>query len=97
MPWSCLDRVWAFVRTRGNVRYTSFEFKNFKGIREARVDLAPEGSEARIYTLVGLNESGKTTILEGIDLFKPVTDDELEVSPKQLAGWTALIRMSSSR
>ncbi|TXH76429.1 AAA family ATPase [Thiobacillus sp.] len=49
------------------MRYTYFEIKNFKGIEQARLDLnkTPCG---RVYTLIGLNESGKTTILEAIDL-----------------------------
>jgi hypothetical protein len=68
------------------VRYTFFEFTNFKGIRAARLELS-ESSSARVYTLVGLNESGKTTILEAIDLFQAEEDDE--VSPKELSGWVA--------
>lgn len=64
------------------MRYTYFEFENFKGIRRARLDLAPSGSAARVYTLVGLNESGKTTVLKAIDHFQPAADDE--ISPKQL-------------
>lgn len=51
------------------MRYTFFEFENFKGIRKARLDLSPEDSAARVYTLVGLNESGKTTVLKAIDHF----------------------------
>ncbi|MBN1606634.1 MAG: AAA family ATPase [Polyangiaceae bacterium] len=66
------------------MRYTWFEFENFKGIRKARLDLSASDSAARVYTLVGLNESGKTTVLEAIDLFR-TSDDE--VSPKQLSGW----------
>ena len=45
--------------------YKSITLKNFKGVREAHIDL----SNNRIVTLVGLNESGKTTILEGTTLF----------------------------
>ena len=45
--------------------YQSFKIKNFKGIDEVTVDLANN----RIITLVGLNESGKTTIMEAINLF----------------------------
>lgn len=67
------------------MRYTFFEFKNFKGIRHARIDLSASESSARIYTLVGLNESGKTTVLEGIDQFQGT--EENEISPKALAGW----------
>jgi len=69
----------------GLLRYTFFEFRNFKGIRHARVELSPQKSAARVYTLVGLNESGKTTVLEAIDHFQGTTEDE--VSPKQLLGW----------
>lgn len=66
------------------MRYTYFEFENFKGIRKARLELNPD-SRVRIYSLVGLNESGKTTVLEAIDLFQGTEEDE--VSPKALAGW----------
>lgn len=51
------------------MRYTKFEIKNFKGINELVLDFAklPQG---KIFPLVGLNESGKTTILEAINLFQ---------------------------
>jgi len=39
-----------------------------------------------VYALVGLNESGKTTVLEAIDHFQPTTAGE--ISPKQVGGWT---------
>lgn len=47
------------------MRYLSFRIKNFKGINglNFRIDDKPE---AKIITLVGLNESGKTTILEAL-------------------------------
>jgi AAA ATPase domain len=69
------------------MRYTFFEFENFKGVHHARLELSPSASAARVYTLVGLNESGKTTVLEAIDHFTPTSDEE--VSPKQLGGWIA--------
>jgi hypothetical protein len=69
-----------------HVRYTFFEIENFKGIKNTRLDLASSGSGVAIYTLVGLNESGKTTVLEAIDHFQ-ATSEGGEVSPKQLAGW----------
>ncbi|WP_343631438.1 AAA family ATPase [Fluviicola sp.] len=50
------------------MRYTYFSFKNFKGIESARIELSKK-SNSNIYTLVGLNESGKTTILEAINFF----------------------------
>ena len=50
------------------MRYTKFVIKNFKGIHELTIDLSKQ-PESRIYTFVGLNESGKTTILEAINVF----------------------------
>ena len=52
--------------------YKSFKIKNFKGIDEVNVDLA----NSRIITLVGLNESGKTSIMEGVQLFYRMAKDE---------------------
>jgi hypothetical protein len=69
------------------MRYTFFEFENFKGIRKARLELSVGASAARVYTLVGLNESGKTTVLEAIDHFQPTSEGA--VTPKQLGGWVA--------
>jgi hypothetical protein len=63
--------------------YTYFEFENFKGIRRTRLDLLVDGNSRRIFTLVGLNESGKTTILDAMDHFSPSEDDQ-DVSPKDL-------------
>lgn len=45
--------------------YKSFEIKNFKGIDKVSIDL----TNNRIISLVGLNESGKTTIMQAINLF----------------------------
>lgn len=47
------------------MRYTKFTIKNFKGIRNLTIDLSKQPYN-RIHTFVGLNESGKTTILEAI-------------------------------
>jgi ABC-type Mn2+/Zn2+ transport system ATPase subunit len=49
------------------MRFVRFQIKNFKGIQNASLDLTPSGSN--VFTLIGLNESGKTTILEAIDDF----------------------------
>jgi AAA15 family ATPase/GTPase len=46
--------------------------KNFKGIDHLDIDLS-QRNKSPVITLVGLNESGKTTILEGISYF--VTGD----------------------
>ena len=55
------------------MRYIKFEVKNFKGIADTVIDLT-KPVHANIYTLVGLNESGKTTILEAINNFSPAED-----------------------
>jgi energy-coupling factor transporter ATP-binding protein EcfA2 len=64
------------------VRYVYFDVKNFKGIEHLRFELGSK-DQGRIYTLVGLNESGKTTILEAIDFFMGASED---LSPSELAG-----------
>lgn len=50
------------------MKFKSFTFKNFKGIKNMTVNLSTT-PRSNIYTLVGLNESGKTTILEAISNF----------------------------
>ena len=49
-----------------NMRYVKFIIKNFKGIKDLTIDLS-QRPNSRVYTFVGLNESGKTTILEAIN------------------------------
>lgn len=55
------------------MRYIEFIIKNFKGIEDITFNLE-KSPEANIYTLVGLNESGKTTILEAINHFNLYDD-----------------------
>ncbi len=50
------------------MKFTYFKFENFKGIESQRLDLS-KNSESKVFTLVGLNESGKTTVLEAINYF----------------------------
>nr|WP_314355457.1 AAA family ATPase [uncultured Achromobacter sp.] len=50
--------------------YTSFRIRNFKGIKDTTIKFA-EQSKAGVFAFVGLNESGKTTILEAIHSFSP--------------------------
>lgn len=45
------------------MRFLKFEINNFKGVTKATLDLTKLRS-ANVITLVGLNESGKTTLLE---------------------------------
>jgi len=56
------------------VKIEKFEFRNFKGILHAQLDLTAN-PRSKIFTLVGLNESGKTTILEAINFFKYKAED----------------------
>lgn len=52
------------------MRYKSFRIKNFKGIKDTTVALDAVAG-AGVFAFVGLNESGKTTILEAIHSFSP--------------------------
>jgi len=52
------------------MRYKSFRIKNFKGIKDTTIDLNSQGASS-VFAFVGLNESGKTTILEAIHTFSP--------------------------
>lgn len=49
-----------------NMQFLEFDIKNFKGIKRLTIKINPL---TNIYTFVGLNESGKTTILEAINAF----------------------------
>lgn len=52
------------------MRYKTFRIRNFKGIKDTTVHL--EGiAGASVFAFVGLNESGKTTVLEAIHSFSP--------------------------
>lgn len=55
------------------MRFTKFEFKNFRGINSATLDLSKSPINA-VNVLVGLNESGKTTVLEAINHFRANPD-----------------------
>jgi predicted ATPase len=68
------------------MRFLSFTIENFKGIKDLTIDLSNAPSLS-IYTLVGLNESGKTTILEAINMFrKPVkTLERHSLIPRSLS------------
>ena len=51
------------------MKYIKFTIINYKGIPEIELELNKKPSP-KIFTLVGLNESGKTSILEAIHLFQ---------------------------
>lgn len=50
--------------------YTRFRIQNFKGIKDTAIQLSAQ-SKVAVFSFVGLNESGKTTILEAIHSFSP--------------------------
>ncbi|MGA9875170.1 MAG: AAA family ATPase [Solirubrobacteraceae bacterium] len=58
------------------MRYTSFRFRNFKGIADMQIELTGD-----VTTLIGLNESGKTTILEAIFCFSYGAEDLEVINP----------------
>jgi len=55
-------------QNRYSMKIKFFEIKNFKGIDEVRIDFESH-PQSNVYTLVGLNESGKTTFLEALNFF----------------------------
>ena len=52
------------------MRYRSFRIRNFKGIKDTTVRFDSVAG-ASVFAFVGLNESGKTTVLEAIHSFSP--------------------------
>lgn len=58
------------------MRYVEFHFENFKGIESVTLPLAGD-----VTTLIGLNESGKTTILEAIFCFSYGREDLGALNP----------------
>jgi ABC-type cobalamin/Fe3+-siderophores transport system ATPase subunit len=58
------------------MRYKEFTFTNFKGIDELTLPL-----DGDVTTLIGLNESGKTTILEAIFCFSYGAEDLDAINP----------------
>ena len=69
------------------MKYINFAIKNYKGIKSLNLDvnILPD---CKIYTLVGLNESGKTTILEAINDYEREVplEDRHRLIPKSSAG-----------
>lgn len=60
------------------MKITGFDISNFKGVRNARIRFS-DNDIARVHTLVGLNESGKTTLLEALHSFAPDFETSLVV------------------
>lgn len=75
------------------MKFTKFRIVNFKGIEDVTINL-DKSPNANIYTLVGLNESGKTTILEAINFFNP-TISPLEIPGSTITDYNNLIPISN--
>ncbi|MFA5991661.1 MAG: AAA family ATPase [Candidatus Doudnabacteria bacterium] len=69
------------------MKYTNFIIQDYKGIKKLVLDLNLK-PDYKIYTLIGLNESGKTTILEAINDFESEVpaDQRHLLIPKNFAG-----------
>ena len=65
------------------MKFTAFRIQNYKGINDATVSL--NGNKGSIYTLVGLNESGKTTILEAINNFRHDVDGVHAIAQRSIS------------
>jgi predicted ATPase len=68
------------------MKITRFRIENFKGIQTAEIEISTV-APGNVITLIGLNESGKTTILEALSHFVSVDADTTRivntVAPKQ--------------
>lgn len=58
--------------------FKKFEISNFKGIQNLTLDLSGK-VDSKIISLVGLNESGKTTILEALSFYYENLKDDDEI------------------
>ena len=65
------------------MKFTAFRIQNYKGINDTTISLS--GNKGSIYTLVGLNESGKTTILEAINNFRHDVDGVHAIAQRSIS------------
>lgn len=65
------------------MRFIKFTIKNYKGIENCTINV--DTAKPRVFPLVGLNESGKTTLLEAINL--SVSKDEDVENIAETAGY----------
>ena len=65
------------------MKFTAFRIQNYKGINDTTISL--NGNKGSIYTLVGLNESGKTTILEAINNFRHDVDGVHAIAQRSIS------------
>lgn len=66
------------------MKFTCLEINNFRGVQHVKL-LLNSNPKSKIFTLVGLNESGKTTILEAINFFSYKTES---LEPLDLKGYS---------
>lgn len=82
--WDLFDRSTSFFKPnieeeqQVKLSFLNFQIKNFKGISDVEIDLVKNN----LVLLLGLNESGKTTILKAIESFSFLNDPEIEFNPK---------------
>ena len=63
-----LQKVWASMWSTGDepeFNYTGFRVENFRGVKDATINLR----RSNLALLLGLNESGKTSLLKAIEFF----------------------------
>lgn len=79
------------------MRYTHFKISNFKGIEDLELDLS-KLPVTPVFAFVGLNESGKTTILEALDwLLTPNNYEAHQIIPKsELLSFTGKIAVEAT-
>lgn len=65
------------------MKITAFRIQNYKGINDTTITMS--GNKGTIYALVGLNESGKTTILEAMNNFRHDVDGIHVIAQRAIA------------
>lgn len=56
------------------MKFVKFKIRNFKGITDAEINL--KRGAGNVFTLIGLNESGKTTFLEAMSFLMEKSDEK---------------------
>lgn len=80
------------------MRYKKFQITNYKGIKKLTLDLDLK-PDYKIFTLIGLNESGKTTILEAMNDFEfevPEAERHLLIPKSAAGGFTGDITIKAT-
>jgi predicted ATP-dependent endonuclease of OLD family len=74
------------------MKYTKFSIENFKGISKLELKLS-DNPKSKVFTFVGLNESGKTTILEALAfLYEELRNtEEVNLNPTGISNFHSLI------